>query len=96
MTDVGAEQVVTLMVGIKALEVVKLGRTCQLVRPFYSTSAQIKTLPDVLPYVIDAAGAARIAQVQRMAASIENLKQIGIAIQKFQDANNSYPPAVMY
>ena len=85
------------MVGIKALEVVKLGRTCQLVRPFYSTTAQIKTLLDVLPVPSSMRrSAARLAQVAKMADSIKNLKQIGIAIQKFQAANNSYPPAVMY
>jgi hypothetical protein len=96
VTDVGLDGVVTLSVGIRALEIVKLGRTCQLVRPYYSTTAQIRTLPDVLPYVIDAGSAARIAQVQRMTDSIENLKRIGLALHAFHAANNAFPPAALY
>ena len=96
VTDVGLEGVVTLTVGIKALDFVKLGRTCQLVRPFNSTTAQIRTLPDVLPYVIDAAGAVKIAQLQKMTGSIENLKRIGLALHAFHTANNAFPPAVLY
>ncbi len=105
VTDVGEQHRLTAKSGPEAAETLKEGDIVILMRPGRMTTSQIRSLPDVIPLMKgDEAKApkslvdslARGRQEANLSQSINNLKQIGLAMHNFHAATNSFPPAVVF
>ncbi len=108
--DVPSKDVVAGRVDAQAAARLRVGEAVVLMRPWGSTTAQLKAVPEfvkvqrgeppagALPE--GTAEAFRAARMDaRMAAartrSVNNLKQIGLALHNFHSANDHFPPAVV-
>ncbi len=89
----------------EAAKMLKVGDLVSLVRPAGMTTAQIRELPAVLPHPKEgdakAGGGltdslARARQAARLAQSVNNLKQMGLAMHNFHSTFNNFPPAVVF
>lgn len=66
-----------------------------LFRPPGASTAQLRSLPPVLT-VSGGGGPASPKQAAALAASVANLKRIGLALHNYHTAFNAFPPAVVY
>lgn len=98
MTEVHEGAKFTVRLGREAARQLKQGDSLFLLRPGGSSTAQLQAVPDVIP-VVDARGEV-LGMDPRTAALLSqsetNLKQIGLAMHNFHDANKCFPPAVVY
>jgi hypothetical protein len=82
--------------GKEAAPDLRAGMAVALIRPRGATTAQLKAAPELVPLSFgdkDSPGAAGAAQAQVLMAN--NLRQVGLALHNFHDANNGFPPAVI-
>lgn len=97
VTDVAKGPLITVRTSPEAARLLKKGDTVDLLRPPLATTAQLRALPTIIPLSGDAnpnvVAAARQATLK--ARSINNLKQIGLALHNFESAYNQFPAAVM-
>jgi prepilin-type processing-associated H-X9-DG protein len=97
VTDVGGS-VFTLKAGPRAAARVQVNDSARLVRPFPATTAGLRALPDEILFEarpVDA-GMDDARETAARPQSINNLKQIGLAMHNFASANGQFPPAVIF
>lgn len=84
--------------GSAATEHLKKGDAFILVRPAGSTTSQLQATPDLAPVVDGIAESTGMAsrEASRLTRSVNNLKQIGLAMHNFHDVYRCFPPAVIY
>ena len=86
----------TLTVGPAAAARLAVGTACALARPWGSTTAQLKALPDVIPVGPRPADSPSAAIDAQRAASVLNLKHLALALHNFESSYGFFPPAVIY
>ena len=105
VTDVGEQQRLTAKSGPEAATALKEGDMVILVRPVRMTTTQIRSLPAVIPLLKEGdskapksllESLARARQTAQLSQSINNLKQLGLAMHNFCSAMNSFPPAIVF
>ncbi|MGE3820925.1 MAG: DUF1559 domain-containing protein, partial [Isosphaeraceae bacterium] len=98
VTDVAKGPVLTLRASPDAARLLKWGDGVELLRPPLATTAQLRALPAVIPFVDEADPNAAAAARQKAfkVRSINNLKQIGLALHNFNVAHGQFPPAVIF
>jgi hypothetical protein len=76
----------------------KAGDRMFLLRPGGSTTAQMQSLPDTIPIGERPpdSGGTTMTDAAAMEQSVNNLKQIGLAMHNFHDVYKSFPPAVIF
>jgi hypothetical protein len=97
VTDV-ADESITAKTSPVASALVKVGDGASLLRPPGSTTALLRSLPDVIPLPAQGDREAEAAWMERnlkRAGSVNNLKQIGLAFHNFEATFNEFPPAVV-
>ncbi len=75
------------------------GMKLTLFRPIGASSKELRAIPEVVPIAAPADGSDTVQasrEATGRAKSINNLKQIGLALHNFNAANESFPPAVIY
>jgi Protein of unknown function (DUF1559) len=103
--DVGEKNTLTARSGAAAAKMLKAGDVVVLVRPARMTTARIRALPAVIPLLkegdakaprslVESIASAR--QAARSSQSVNNLKQIGLAMHNFHTATNNFPPAIVF
>jgi prepilin-type processing-associated H-X9-DG protein len=98
VTDV-AGSVFTLKTGPQAAARVRIKDSATLVRPMPVTTARLRALPDEIPFQVKPGDAKTDVEAREIAAfsrSINNLKQMGLAMHNFHSAYGAFPPAVIY
>lgn len=85
-------------VGPAAAKHLKKGDTLLLVRPTGATTSQIQAVPDLVPVTDDSTESTGIDSktATSLVRSVNNLKQIGLAMHYFHDTYGHFPPAVIY
>ncbi len=85
-------------VGPAAAEHLKKCDTFLMVRPAGSTTSQLQATPDLVPVIdgITASTGMDSSTAARLSRSVNNLKQIGLAMHNFHDVHKQFPPAVIY
>jgi Protein of unknown function (DUF1559) len=98
ITDVAAGPVFTLKTGAQAAARVNVNDPARLLRPIPTTTAGLRALPDEIPFLAERsdATAADPREDAARTRSINNLKQIGLAVHNFLSAQGKLPPAVIY
>jgi len=100
VTDVAAGSVFTLKTGPQAAARVRMKDSAWLVRPIPATTARLRALPDEIPLQGGPAEANANQDDARESAardrSINNLKQIVLAMHNFVSVYGEFPPAVIY
>jgi hypothetical protein len=97
--DIASGLVLTVKTGAEASAKIQVNDAAWLVRPLFATTATLRALPEEIPFGEKPVGpnAGAVARESgALAASRNNLKQIGLAIHKFQSDFNRYPRAVIY
>ncbi len=94
VTEIGEEGRVTAQVARAATAAIKSGQDVVLVRPVGSTTAQLRAVPEIIRVAVggDVDGSQAAARLK----SVNNLKQIMLALHNFESANGHFPPAVVY
>jgi hypothetical protein len=95
VAEVGPEGAASVRLAKGAAGLVKPGQVLILVRPLGVTTAQLKAVPDAAPLVMGQGNAEEQAQSAAMFRSMNNLRQIGIAMHNFLDTYKAFPPAVV-
>jgi hypothetical protein len=98
VTDI-AGSAFTLKVGPRSAAGVRVKDSARLVRPIPVTTAWLRALPDEIPFAGKPASAKTDVEprVPRASSqSINNLKQLGLAMHNFESAHGAFPPAVIY
>ena len=73
---------------------VRTGDRCSMIQPQNVTEAQLRALPEVIPFTAPKETSnSRTAHVQ--ARTLANLSKIGLALKRFEDAHDFWPPAVL-
>ncbi len=98
VTDVAAGSIFTLKTGAKAAARVRVNDAAWLLRPVPTTTAQLRALPDEIPFLAERSDAiaADPREDASRARSINNMKQIGLAVHNFISVHGKLPPAVIY
>jgi prepilin-type processing-associated H-X9-DG protein len=98
ITDVAAGSVFTLKTGAQAAARVRVNDTARLVRPVPTTTARLRALPDEIPLLAERSDAieADPREDAARARSINNVKQIGLAVHNFLSVHGKLPPAVIF
>jgi hypothetical protein len=105
VTDVGEKNALTAKSEAEAAQTLKPGDVVALVRPGRMTTARIKALPAVIPLLKEndpnapasmRDSLAKARQAALLSRSVNNLKQIGLALHNFHAAYNSFPPAIVF
>jgi Protein of unknown function (DUF1559) len=96
VTEVEAGPECVLAISPEAAAKLKVGPGYSLVRPFGATTALMRGLPGIIPFSNAAGDLADSAQFARRAQSINNLKQIGLAMHNFQSSFGRFPAAVIH
>ncbi len=86
---------VIVTVGPKGAAAIKKGDRGYLARPFESTTAQIRSLPDVIP-LGPRPDRAPDSVTDTIARSVRNLHNISDGIHEFHAATKQLPPAIIY
>jgi prepilin-type processing-associated H-X9-DG protein len=89
----------TVKTGPQAAARVQIKDSARLVRPTPVTTARLRALPDEIPLQVKPDDANKDVDAREIAAysrSINNLKQIGLAMANFESAHGAFPPAVIY
>lgn len=90
------DKAVTARTSPEAIRALGEGTAVRLVRPFPLTTRQIRSIPELVTLAgptEDAAKAAKMAASR--ARSVNNLKQIALALHNYHAANDHLPPAVV-
>ena len=97
VTDV-AGSVFTLKTGAKAASRVRVDDLAWLLRPVPTTTAQLRALPDEIPFLAERSDVPAVdpREAAARARSINNLKQIGLAMHNFISVHGKLPPAVIF
>ena len=96
VTEILPGAVAIASVGSGADGRLRVGDTFTLTRPYNATTAQIRSLPDVIPIRDKPDGSAAFLLETQRNQSIKNLRKIGQAIQNYELTNRQLPPAVVY
>ncbi len=100
VTDVAAGSVFTMKTGPQAAAHVRVNDTARLVRTLPTTTAGLRALPDEVPFQGQSNDAKKNdvdpREALARARSINNLKQMGLAMHNIHTAFNAFPPAVIY
>ncbi len=105
VVEIGAKGSLKAKAEPEAARVLKAGDVVAMIRPAFMTTAAIRSMPAVTPLLKEndprvpsqvAEGLARTRQMNGLARSMNNLRQIGLALHNFHSANNNFPPAVVY
>ncbi|MFI5454528.1 MAG: DUF1559 domain-containing protein [Isosphaerales bacterium] len=98
VTDVAAGPVFTLKTGPQAAARVRIKDSARLLRPISATTARLRALPDEIPLLGEPADANPVdaREIAARARSINNLKQIVLAMHNFVSTYREFPPAVIY
>ncbi len=100
ITDVAAGSVFTLKTGPQAAARVRVNDMARLVRPLPATTARLRALPDEIPLLAERSGSNAMEPDPRedvaRARSINNLKQIALAVHNFISVHGKLPPAVIF
>ncbi|MFO0961175.1 MAG: DUF1559 domain-containing protein [Isosphaeraceae bacterium] len=84
------------VVSPEAARSLKADDSVLVLRPPMATTAQLKALPEVIPLAGGIPDDSDPGQVAKRAKSVNNLKQIGLAMHNFHSAYNCFPPAVIF
>jgi len=98
VTDVAAGPVITVKTGPQAAALVRIKDSARLVRPKPATTARLRALPDEIPFQAEPADANAddARENAARARSINNLKQIVLAMHNFESTYGEFPPAVIH
>jgi hypothetical protein len=98
VTDVAAGPVFTLKTGPAAASRVRINDSARLVRPAPVTTAGLRALPDEVPLqgLSEEGNAEDARELESRARSVNNLKQMALAMHNFESTNGEFPPAVIY
>ena len=98
ITDVAAGPVFTLKTGAQAAARVSVNDQARLLRPNPTTTAQLRALPDEIPLLAERSDAIAVdpREDAARARSMNNLRQIALAVHNFHQVHNKMPPAVIY
>jgi Protein of unknown function (DUF1559) len=84
----------TVQLGKAGAAKLRTGDRCSMIRPQNVTAAQLRALPQVIPFTArKEQSTSRTARVQ--ARTLSNLSQIGRALEQFAQVHNFWPPAVL-
>jgi hypothetical protein len=90
---VGAKES-TVQLGKTGAAKVRTGDRCSMIRPQNVTAAQLRALPQVIPFTAETEkNMSRTATLQ--ARTLANLSRIGLALYEFQEAHSFWPPAFL-
>ncbi len=96
VTDVGPDAVLSFKMSPAAAKLLVMNSMVELYRPDGATTAIMKNLPETIPLATGQAGAnVDERQVASRMRSINNLKQIGLAMHNFHSVHGRFPPAVI-
>ncbi len=96
ITEVGEGGEFTVAVSPEAAAKLKPGDGFSFVRPIGATTARMRDLPGVIPFVKPPGDQTDPDKFARRARSINNLKQIGLGMHNFHSTFNKFPAAVIY
>ena len=98
VTDVAAGSVFTLKTGPQAAARLHVKDSARLVRPSPVTTARLRALPDEIPLQGKPADshADDAREIAALSRSINNLRQMLLAMHNFHSTYNEFPPAVIY
>ena len=96
VTDVGNKGPVQFKIARKVADQLKTGELVMLFRPQGMAISEIELLPDLASVESDSPSAAKKeSDHQTQLRSLNNLKQIGLALHNFHGVYGSFPPAVV-
>ena len=98
VTDVAPGSIFTLKTGAKAAARVRVNDPAWLLRPVPTSTAQLRALPDEIPFLAERSDVPAVdpREDPARARSINNMKQIGLAMHNFISVHGKLPPAVIY
>lgn len=98
VTDVDADSL-TAKLAREAADMFPEGTFVRLIRPLSATTKQMKAVPDLVRFATDQPKGNEREMAARdpanRARSVNNMKQIGLAMHNFHSANDVLPPAIL-
>jgi hypothetical protein len=90
---VGAKES-TLQLGKAGAAMVRTGDRCSMIRPQNTTAAQLRALPEVIPFTARREKS-KSPTALLQARTLSNLSKIGLALNQFVSVHICWPPAVL-
>lgn len=94
VAEIEPNRSVRLVVGPDAIKRLRPNASLNLCRPVQSATQELRTVPDVMELTL--ADEAALEKLLSLRRSVNDLKQISLAMQNFHDVYGHYPPAVVY